>query len=88
MACARFVVSGHVQGVGFRAATRSEALRRGVRGHARNLRDGRVEVIAFGSDEALDMLERWLQHGPDGARVQGVEREMHAEQEFADFYTR
>ena len=88
MACARFLVSGHVQGVGFRAATRGEALRRGIRGHAKNLRDGRVEVIADGSAEALDLLEHWLQHGPAGARVLGVQREVHAPQKFADFYTR
>jgi acylphosphatase len=74
MACVRFIVSGRVQGVFFRASTRDEALRLGLRGHARNLADGRVEVVARGDDSALADLERWLQVGPPLARVTGVER--------------
>ena len=72
---ARFLVHGRVQGVGFRAATRTEALRLGVSGHARNLRDGTVEVVACSSGSALGALEAWLQHGPEGARVDAVHRE-------------
>lgn len=75
METARFLVSGRVQGVGFRAAARTEALRLGVSGHARNLRDGTVEVVASGSAAAIAALEAWLQHGPDGARVDAVRRE-------------
>ena len=75
MACARFIVSGRVQGVFFRASTRDEALRLGITGHARNLDDGCVEVLACGSDDALAALERWLQHGPPLARVGAVARE-------------
>jgi acylphosphatase len=71
---ARFLVSGKVQGVCFRAATRDEALRLGLRGHARNLPDGRVEVLAAGQGAALDALMQWLQRGPPLARVVGVER--------------
>lgn len=71
----RFLVSGHVQGVGFRAATRVEALRLGIHGHARNLRDGRVEVMAFADDAAISQLEIWLQHGPSSARVSALSRE-------------
>jgi acylphosphatase len=71
---ARFLVSGKVQGVCFRAATRDEARRLGLRGHARNLPDGRVEVLAAGEAAALDALMQWLQHGPPLARVDGVER--------------
>ena len=74
MACVKFIVSGRVQGVFFRASTRDEALRLGLRGHARNLADGRVEVVARGDDAALADLERWLQVGPPLARVTGVER--------------
>ncbi len=88
MTCARFHVSGHVQGVSFRAGTRAQAARLGISGHARNLRDGRVEVLAEGSPEALAELELWLQHGPPGARVLGVEREDLPEQALAGFYTR
>ena len=75
MSAARFLVGGKVQGVWFRAGTREQALGLGLRGHARNLQDGRVEVLAAGDDAALDALERWLQHGPPAARVDGVERQ-------------
>ncbi|SFN71311.1 acylphosphatase [Dokdonella immobilis] len=88
MACARFHVSGHVQGVSFRAGTRAQALRLRLRGHARNLRDGRVEVLAEGSEEALQQLEQWLRQGPIGARVDEVVREDLEEQALQGFYTR
>jgi acylphosphatase len=88
MACARFHVSGRVQGVFFRASTRAQAMHLGICGHARNLRDGRVEVLAEGKAEALAELEEWLQHGPPGARVSGVEREDIEEQSLSGFYTR
>jgi acylphosphatase len=71
---ARFTVSGVVQGVFFRASARVEALRLGLRGHARNLADGSVEVLACGDASALDALEAWLQHGPPLARVERVQR--------------
>jgi acylphosphatase len=74
MACAKFIVSGHVQGVFFRASARDEALRLELTGHARNLSDGSVEVVACGSEEALASLERWLQRGPPLAQVSSVER--------------
>jgi acylphosphatase len=73
-AAARFLVGGRVQGVGFRAATRGQARRLGLRGHARNLPDGRVEVLAAGDAEALEALARWLAHGPPMARVDEVVR--------------
>jgi acylphosphatase len=74
MACARFIVSGRVQGVFFRASAREEALRLGLAGHARNLADGRVEVLACGEEPAIAELQRWLHHGPALARVTRVER--------------
>jgi acylphosphatase len=74
MACVRFVVSGRVQGVFFRASTRDEALRLGLTGHARNLPDGTVEVVACGDDAALGQLESWLELGPPLAQVSRVER--------------
>lgn len=74
MAQARFIVSGRVQGVGFRAATRAQALRLTLRGIARNLADGNVEVLAIGEAAALDALEAWLWHGPSLARVDRVIR--------------
>lgn len=80
MPCARFIVSGHVQGVFFRASTREQAQRLGVTGYAKNLADGSVEVVACGSDDALAELEKWLQHGPPSARVDAVTCEALTEQ--------
>lgn len=78
MQSARFLVSGKVQGVFFRASARNEALRLGLHGHARNLSDGRVEVIAHGTPDALHELERWLWQGPPAAKVEQVIRAGHA----------
>ena len=61
MPVARFLVGGKVQGVFFRASTREQALKLGLRGYAKNLPDGRVEVLAEGDERALNALERWLQ---------------------------
>lgn len=88
MAAARFLISGRVQGVFYRASTREQALALGLRGHAKNLPDGRVEVIASGTDVALEALELWLWRGPSGARVDDVQRE-HCETPVDDhFHTR
>ena len=74
MAAARFIVTGRVQGVFFRASTREQALALGLRGHARNLDDGSVEVLAAGDAAALDRLAAWLRQGPPHARVDGLQR--------------
>lgn len=74
MSAARFIVSGKVQGVFFRASAREEALRLGLRGWAKNLPDGRVEVIAAGDGAALEDLAAWLREGPPMARVEDLER--------------
>lgn len=76
MAAARFFISGRVQGVAFRAYTRVQAIALGLRGYARNLADGRVEVLAVGDAEAIEHLAEWLQYGPQLARVDQVVREM------------
>jgi acylphosphatase len=75
MAAARFLVSGRVQGVAFRAYTRAQANALGLRGYARNLADGRVEVLAVGEADAIEHLAEWLQHGPPLAQVDAVVRE-------------
>lgn len=75
MKAARFVVRGLVQGVFFRASTREQARRLGLRGHALNLANGDVEVLAAGDADALDALEAWLRVGPDRARVDELLRE-------------
>jgi acylphosphatase len=68
----RCLVSGRVQGVYFRASTRQRAEALGVTGHARNLPDGRVEVLACGTEEAVGALCRWLWQGPPAAHVTDV----------------
>jgi acylphosphatase len=73
MACRRCIVSGRVQGVFFRASTRSRARALGVTGYARNLADGRVEVLACGEAQAVESLCAWLAEGPPAARVSSVE---------------
>ncbi|UHQ24336.1 acylphosphatase [Lysobacter sp. 5GHs7-4] len=75
MSAARYFVSGKVQGVWFRASAREQALALGLRGYARNLADGRVEVLAVGDATALAQLETWLRRGPANARVDDVRRE-------------
>jgi acylphosphatase len=70
--CYRCVVGGRVQGVFFRAATREQAVRMGVTGFARNLADGRVEVMACGEPQAVAQLRDWLRVGPPRAEVTGV----------------
>jgi acylphosphatase len=74
MAAARFFVEGRVQGVFFRASARQQANALGLRGYARNLPDGRVEVLAVGDVQAVERLSEWLKHGPPHARVERVER--------------
>jgi acylphosphatase len=74
VSAARFLIRGKVQGVWFRASTREQAQRLGLRGHARNLDDGRVEVLAVGDSDAIDTLAHWLAQGPPNARVDDVER--------------
>jgi acylphosphatase len=62
-------VHGRVQGVWFRDSTRREAERLGITGHAINLPDGSVEVLACGASDALAELEDWLRQGPPLASV-------------------
>jgi acylphosphatase len=69
----RYVISGHVQGVGFRYFTQDAAAREGINGWVRNAPDGRVEIEAQGEAEALDRFEQRVRHGPPGSRVERVE---------------
>jgi acylphosphatase len=69
----RFVITGRVQGVGFRWFTESIAAREGLHGWVRNRSDGCVEALAEGDAEALERFERALRHGPPAARVEDVE---------------
>ena len=87
MICRKFIVSGRVQGVWYRASTRQQAEQLGVSGHAVNLPDGRVEVIACGSEAAVDALAAWLWRGPELASVTDVVSESLGLQRFSGFST-
>ena len=65
-------MSGRVQGVFYRASTRQRAHELGCRGYARNLADGRVEVLAVGEPAAVHALIEWLWQGPPAAHVTDV----------------
>ena len=69
----RFTIKGRVQGVFFRASTRSVAESLGITGHAINLPNGDVEVLACGDSAALDQLADWLREGPPSAIVSSVQ---------------
>ncbi|HEX6329765.1 MAG TPA: acylphosphatase [Actinomycetota bacterium] len=69
----RVVVTGRVQGVFFRATCARLARDAGVGGFVRNRPDGAVEAAFEGSPEVVDGLVAWCRHGPDLARVDGVE---------------
>jgi acylphosphatase len=70
------VIHGRVQGVGFRASLAWEAQKEGVAGWVRNRRDGTVETMLCGSDEAVAAMIAWSRRGPPGARVDRVEVEL------------
>lgn len=85
--CVRCLVSGRVQGVWYRAGTRDKARALGLSGYARNLADGRVEVLACGEPGAIEQLRRWLREGPPAAEVSGVECGEASEQEAPEGFT-
>ena len=68
----RLVIHGRVQGVGFRASLAWEAQKEGITGWVRNRRDGTVEAMIQGSDEAVAAMIAWTRRGPPGARVDRV----------------
>ena len=70
---AHVFVTGTVQGVWFREATRAKARELNVKGWVRNLPDGRVEAVFEGTPFAVDSLVTWCSQGPEGARVRHVD---------------
>jgi acylphosphatase len=68
----RFLISGRVQGVGYRWFAKDAASREGVTGWVRNLPDGRVEALVEGQPDSVTRVERALRTGPRGARVDRV----------------
>jgi len=78
-------VSGKVQGVWFRASTKQVAEELGLTGYAKNLADGRVEVMVSGEREQIEKLYVWLQSGPKLAQVSEVLRKELPAQAFDGF---
>jgi len=70
LACRQWVVSGRVQGVGFRWFVENNAEALGIRGWVANLPDGSVEVVGLASEETLGLFEQVLSRGPRSARVE------------------
>jgi len=82
----QMIVSGRVQGVFFRGAAAAQARALGIKGYARNLDDGTVEIVAEGRRDALELMAAWAHHGPSPARVEGVRIEWsEMRSEFTEF---
>jgi acylphosphatase len=71
--CKKCVVAGRVQGVFYRATAARRARELAVRGYARNLADGGVEVLACGEDEAVQAFVSWLWTGSSASKVTSVD---------------
>ncbi len=71
----KFVVQGTVQGIFFRQFVKEHAMDLKIRGFVRNLKDGKVEVIAEGEAESLVRLNVFLKKGPKHAQIRGVDIE-------------
>lgn len=69
---AHIKVTGHVQGVFFRATTKDIADQLNLLGYAKNLEDGSLEIMVIGNEESIDQLIRWCWQGPPAARVENV----------------
>jgi len=72
MICKKCLVGGRVQGVFYRATAARRAQDLGISGYARNLADGRVEVLACGEDAAVSAFVNWLWIGSSGCKVTSV----------------
>ena len=73
MICRHYFVTGRVQGVFYRSSTQRQARQLGLNGWVRNLTDGRVEILVCGDDDGVDTLEKWLEIGPEYAKVTNIE---------------
>ena len=73
MSCRRYLISWRVQGVFYRASAQLYAQSLALSGWVRNRRDGRVELLACGDEAALETLEKWLEIGPEYAKVTNIE---------------
>jgi len=89
MICKKFIITGRVQGVYYRASLRKEAIRLGLCGHVMNQSDGSVMAIVQGEAAQIAALEKWCWAGPPMAAVVGVEvQEEDVEENFVGFEIR
>ena len=85
----RFFVKGCVQNVGFRWATREQALYRGLCGWVKNCSDGSVEILAKGTENSLSSFGIWLWRGPSGSRVSEIHTKLEEDESVPNtFYIR
>ena len=84
--CRRCLVSGLVQGVGYRVFVQDVAIREKVSGYVRNLVDGRVDTVLNGTIESIERVEEALQLGPAGSRVDRVDVTDHAVEAFGEVF--
>ncbi len=85
---AHVLVSGRVQGVSFRDATRSQAEQLGLRGWVRNTQDGRVEAVFEGVPETVQQMIEWCKSGPSSADVEDVSMENEQPENLSGFEVR
>ncbi|MGK7942021.1 MAG: acylphosphatase [Crocosphaera sp.] len=70
--CVHVLITGIVQGVGYRYSTVQEAQKLGIKGWVRNLRDSRVEAIFEGKEPLVKQMVQWCHQGPRSAKVRDV----------------
>lgn len=85
MKCVHLIVSGKVQGVFFRDNTRKRAEELGLKGYAKNLEDGTVEVIAEGDDAKINELITFIKKGQGISRVEGIKLKHKNPENFKNF---
>ena len=88
MKCIHLIVSGRVQGVFFRANVKNKANELGLRGYAKNLENGDVEVVAEGNEEKIKELIDFIKKSPGIARVTGVQVKHKEPENFKNFEIR
>ncbi|KZN57780.1 acylphosphatase [Pseudoalteromonas luteoviolacea] len=85
MKSSKFIVTGVVQGVGFRYHTKQMATRLGLFGFVKNLPDRSVAVVVYGEQSQIDKLANWLQQGPALASVESVQEEDIVQEIYSSF---
>lgn len=88
MKCVHLIVSGKVQGVFFRANVRDKALQLGLKGYAKNLQNGNVEVVAQGDEGKVNELVDFIKKGPGIASVTGIQMRHKEPENFKNFEVR